>query len=161
MKTSRTLKMALAASVALNIFIVAGGVALWLNTRPAPEVPVTDRATRQETVMDLLNARPPEVAGPLKEDLRAVALTARPDFEEARASRREAIAMTASDRFDAAQVQALLEQSRTAETRGRARLETGAVELLAELSPEDRKALSRILARYRPHAKTTKDTAAR
>ena len=41
----------------------------------------------------------------------------------------------------------LLEQSRAAEMRGRQRLETGAVALLATLTPEERKALTPLLQR--------------
>jgi uncharacterized membrane protein len=41
----------------------------------------------------------------------------------------------------------LLEESRNAELRGRARLETNAVALLATLEPDDRQALTEILAR--------------
>lgn len=146
---SRTIKTALAVSVALNVFLVAGGAAVWLKTRDAARVEQSGRSSRTETVLELVNTRPPEVAEPLKVKLREVALPARPDFEQARAARREAIAITASDDFDPAKVNALLETSRAAEARGRAVLETGAVGVLAELQPDDRKALARILARHR------------
>lgn len=146
---SRTLKTALAVSAALNVFLLAGGAAIWVKTRTATEAEQTVRTSRSETVMELVDTRPQSVAVPLKEDLRALALTARPDFEAARGARREAITITASDDFDPAKVKALLEQSRAAELRGRARLETGAVDLLNGLEAEDRKALSRILSRHR------------
>ena len=147
--TSRTLKTALAVSVALNVFLVAGGAAVWVKTRDAARAEQSSRSSRTETVMELVNARSPAVADPLKEKLRAIALMARPDFEQARAARREAINITASDDFDAEKVDALLATSRAAEARGRAVLETGAVRVLAEQQPDDRKALARILARHR------------
>ena len=72
---------------------------------------------------------------------------ARPDFEAARAARREAIAVAGQPTLDAPRVQALLEQSRAAEMRGRQRLETGAVALLATLTPAERKAMTPLLQR--------------
>lgn len=146
---SRTIKIALAVSVALNVFLVAGGTTVWIKTRDAARAEQAGRSSRTETLMELINTRSPEVAGPLKIKMREIALTARPDFEEARAARREAIAITGSDDFHAAQVYALLETSRAAEMRGRAVLETGAVRVLAEQQPDDRKALARVLARHR------------
>jgi uncharacterized membrane protein len=55
--------------------------------------------------------------------------------------------MARSADFDPAEVSALLEQSRAAELRGRARLEADAVGVLATLEPDDRAALSEILTR--------------
>ena len=149
---SRSLKIALALSMAVNVFLVAGSAAVWIKTKNVSEAETSGRSSRSESMMELVNTRPPEVADPLKEKLRDVALTARPDFEEARAARREAIAITSSDAFDPAKVAELLERSRAAEMRGRARLETGAVDLLAQQQPDDRKALARMLARHRPHS---------
>lgn len=155
---SRTIKTALAVSVALNVFLVAGGATVWMKTKDAARAEQTGRSSRTETVMELINTRSAEVAGPFKEKLREIALMARPDFEQARAARREAIAITASDDFDEAKVDALLETSRAAELRGRAVLETGAVRVLAEQQPDDRKALARILARHRTSKAKTEAT---
>jgi uncharacterized membrane protein len=77
-------------------------------------------------------------------------MQARPDFDEARAARREAIALTEAESFDPVAVAALLERSRASEARGRSRLETGAVETLRQLSPADRMALAPILSRHKP-----------
>ena len=150
--TKRKLKVALAVSVALNVFLVAGGAAVWVAAKQGREAERLTRTTRSDSLLELVKTRPPEVAGPIEERLREVALNARPDFQEARKARREAIAMTASDDFDPTVVAGLLEQSRASEMRGRARLEAGAVEVLADQKAEDRKALARILSRYRPHA---------
>ena len=61
--------------------------------------------------------------------------------------RRQATALARSADFDPARAAALLEQSRAAELRGRARLEADAVAVLATLEPDDRAALSEILTR--------------
>jgi uncharacterized membrane protein len=79
--------------------------------------------------------------------MRRSALAAKPDFEAARNARREAIDVAGRPTLDEARVRALLEQSRAAEMRGRARLENDAVAILATLNPEDRKALTPILRR--------------
>lgn len=149
---SRRIKLALVASVALNVFLVAGGTAVWITAREAREAERMTRTTRTDTLMEMVNTRSPEVARAMEVRLRDVAMAARPDFQEARAARREAIALTASDDFDAVVVAGLLEQSRASEMRGRARLESGSLEILNDQKPEDRKALARILSRYRPHS---------
>lgn len=147
---NKGLKIALAASVALNIFAVVGVGTAWVLSRKAEEQAVAGRTPgRSEPVWAVVEALPPAVRDQVKGELRASALEARPDFEDARAARREAIAMTASDHFDAVTVAALLERSRASEMRGRARLEAGAVETLGRLSPADRKALAPILSRHK------------
>jgi DNA-binding NtrC family response regulator len=64
-----------------------------------------------------------------------------------RRKRREAIVLARSPDFDPARVSALLEESRVAELRGRARIEADAVAVLQTLEPDDRAALSEILTR--------------
>lgn len=151
---NKGLKIALAASVALNIFAVVGGGTAWVLSRKAQEQAAEGRRPgRSEPVWAVVEALPPAVRDQVKGELRASALEARPDFEDARAARREAIAMTASDGFDAVAVAALLERSRASEMRGRARLEAGAVETLGRLSAADRKALAPILSRHKSKAR--------
>lgn len=152
--SGRGLKIALAASVALNIFAVAGAGAAWMAAKRVKEVTAEARQPgRSEPVWAVVEARPPAVRDQIKREMRATALEARPDFEEARAARREAIALTRSDQFDAVAVAALLERSRASEMRGRARLESGAVETLSRLSPSDRAALAPILSRHKSRSK--------
>lgn len=144
----KAVKIALAASVALNLFAVAAGATL-LVTRSQVEdrVEAQHRPARTGSPMHLIEQLDPAVRGRVRDTLRASALAARPDFEEARLKRRQAVEMGRSETFDADRARALLEQSRTAELRGRARLETDAVALLATLEPDDRRALSEILTR--------------
>lgn len=144
--TARTLKIALAVSVALNVFAVAAAGTLYVN-RAQVERRVADehRPPRDGSPMRLID-RLSEPARPgVRAALRASALAARPDFEESRARRREAIALAVAPDYDADRVSALLDQSRAAEQRGRARLEAGAVELLGTVSAEDRVILADIL----------------
>ena len=144
----KALKIALAASVAINLFAVAAGATL-LVTRAQVEdrVEAQHRPARAGSPMRLIDQLDPAVRERVRDAMRASALAARPDFEEARLKRRQAVEMGRSATFDAARAAALLEESRNAEIRGRARLEADAVALLATLEPDDRRALSEILTR--------------
>lgn len=146
--TSRTLKIALAVSVALNLFAVAGGAA-YLVSRDRVERRIEDQRKpgREGPLAEVLQGLEPATRDRVRTALRQSALAARPDFEAARDARRQAIAAAGEPALDAARVEALLDQSRAAEMRGRARLETGAVEVLATLDADDRKALTPILQR--------------
>ena len=146
--TSKSLKIALAVSVALNRFAVAGGVTYVVN-RDRIERRIEDqrRPGREGPLAEVLADLDPAVRQRVRTSLRESALAARPDFEAARAARREAIDVAGQPTLDAARVESLLEQSRSAEMRGRTRLENGAVAVLATLTPEERKALAPILQR--------------
>lgn len=146
--TPKALKIALIGSVALNLFALAAGATL-LVTRAQVEdrVEAQHRPARAGSPMRLVEQLDPAVRERVRDTLRASALAARPDFEEARLKRRQAVEMGRSATFDTARAAALLEESRTAELRGRARLEADAVALLATLEPDDRRALSEILTR--------------
>lgn len=147
--STRVLKIALAASVALNLFAIAAGVTTVVaQAREEQRIEAQHRIPRERSPFHAVLARlDPEVRQHVKSALKASALAARPDFDEARAKRREAVALAASEGFDPDRVVALLNESRTAELRGRARLEADAVQLLATLEPADRAALSEILNR--------------
>ena len=145
---ARTLKIALAASVALNLFALAAGATLFVGRADVERrIEAQQRAPRDRSFMAVVEGLDPAVRDRVRDTLRASALAAHPDFEETRIKRREAIALARSADFDPAQVSALLEQSRVAELRGRARLEADAVAVLATLEPDDRAALSEILTR--------------
>ena len=147
--TSRTLKIVLAVSVALNRFAVAGGVAAVVTRAPMDQhVEAQQSPGRERAFRDIVAALDPQVRDRVRATLRASAMAVHPDFEDARAARREAIALTEAATFDPAAVDALLERSRAAEQRGRARLEHEAVALLATLGPQDRQALGVILKRH-------------
>jgi len=145
---ARTLKIALAASVALNLFALAAGATLLVGRADVERrLEAQHRAPRDRSFMTVVEGLDPAVRDRVRETLRTSARSARPDFEETRLKRRQATALVRSADFDPAEVSALLEQSRAAELRGRARLEADAVALLATLEPGDRAALSEILTR--------------
>ena len=156
--TGRTLKILLGVSLALNLFAVAGGVALYA-TRAKVERQVEAQAKpgRGQSVMSMVRGLPESERERVRQALRASAQAARPDFEAAREARREAVARAAAPDFDPVAVQTLLEQSRLAEMRGRARLESGAIAVLATLSPGDRAAMAPMLARRSARGQAQRD----
>jgi uncharacterized membrane protein len=146
---TRGLKIALVVLVLVNVFALAAlaTTLVQLNrveTRlEAEHRPNGERRSPRQMLRDL----DPETRERVGEALRASALAAKPDFEEARRLRREAVAAVSAPEFDAAAVTALLDGSRAAELRGRQRLERDALTLMETLEPQDRARLAPMLAR--------------
>ena len=146
--SARSLRIALAVSVALNLFAVVAGVSLWVGlSREQDRIEAQRQAPRIRSTMMLIDQLDADVRDQVRTTLRASAMAAKPDFDEARLKRREAVAMSRTGTFDAPRIRTLLAESRDAELRGRARLEADAVALLGTLEPDDRRALSEILTR--------------
>lgn len=145
----RALKIALGVSGAINVFALAiGGTVLVRQDQLEERIDAHRRQVRERPpIMAVVESLDPEIRDRVRGELRASALAGRPDFEAARSKRREAIALARAERFDPAEVRRLLEESRIAELRGRARLESDAVGLLETLEPDDRAALAEILTR--------------
>ena len=144
----KALKIALAASVALNMFAIAAGATVFVaQSREETRIEAQQRPPREHSPMTVVRRLDPQVRQRVRETLKASALAAKPDFEEARQKRRAAVDLAAQPDFDPARARTLLEDSRAAEIRGRARLEADAVQLLGTLEPADRQALSEILTR--------------
>lgn len=149
--SGRSLKIALAASVALNLFALGAGAAFFVSRAKIDErVAEQRRPGREGGFPQLVSQLSTEVRREVRASMRSVALSARPDFEAAREARRQAVEAAREPRMDVARVQALLDESRTAEMRGRARLEGGAIAMLEKLDLEDRQALAQLLARKGP-----------
>lgn len=142
----KNLKIALAVSVALNLFAVAAGTTLFIN-REHVERRLADqsRPNRAPPLATILQDLSPEVRERVQDNRRASALAADPDLQEARLKRRQAVELAAAPDFDRARVATLLEEALQAELRGRSRLRADAVELLASLEPADRKVAAPIL----------------
>lgn len=145
--TRRGWKIALAASVALNLFAVTGGVAAWVAHRQEEARRLTAPRPESPGFRQIMEGLDPSVRDRVRNALRETAEAARPDFQEAREARQKAIALAASPNGDIAEIIALTDRSRAAESRARARLEHETIPLFATLGPEDRKVLSEVLRR--------------
>ncbi len=142
------LGVALAASVAVNVFAAtAAYTALTGQDRIEQRMDGKDRDDHRASPRELVAALSPDVRIRVRQSLRDAGLAARPDFQQAREARRQAIAAAAAEPYDAARVERLLDQSRDAEIRGRRRLEADTLAILGTLGPADRVAFSQILNR--------------
>lgn len=146
--TSKTLKILLGLSIALNVFALAGGSALAiLQHRNEARLEDMKRPGRDSPMREIVRNLDPAVREQARAAMREAATAARPDFEAARTARRRAIEISQSETFDAEAVTALLATSRDAEQRGRAIIEDGAVQTLSSMEPDDRKVLAVVLNR--------------
>ncbi len=142
------LGVALAASVAVNLFAAtAAYTVLTGQDRIEQRMDGKDREDQRPSPRELVQTLDPEARGRVRQALQEAGLAARPDFQQARELRRQAVAAAAAESYDPVRVGALLDQSRAAELRGRQRLEADALTILGTLSPADRVAFSRILHR--------------
>ena len=142
--TDRGLKIALAVSVAVNLF-VAGAVVtgLAVGLRGLPDRSHGERPPVISLVQSLDEADRAEA----ERTLRSAALAARGDFETARRLRAEAIELSGAETFDRPAVEAALARSREAEAAGRSRLEGTMLDLLQRLDQDDRQRLAPAFAR--------------
>ncbi|WP_426037187.1 periplasmic heavy metal sensor [Brevundimonas sp. DC300-4] len=142
------LGVALAASVAVNLFAAtAAYTALTGQDRIERRMDGKAGDEYRASPRELVAALDPEVRGRVRQALRDAGLAARPDFQQARAARRQAIAAAAAEPYDPVLVERLLDQSRAAEIRGRRRLEADTLTILGTLEPAERAAFAQILRR--------------
>ncbi len=141
------LGIALAISVGINLFAATAAVTALSGQRDIERELQTRRdGERRPSARELLATLEPETRREVRRALREAGLRARPDFQAARQARAEAVEAARAEPFDRARVDALLATSRQAELRGRERLETDALAVLATLDPEDRQVVAAILA---------------
>lgn len=142
----RSLKIALAVSVTLNVFVlgaVAGGLIVGGRI-------LAERQAGRPPVAALAGALDPADQALLRERLRASADDVRGDFRAARQARREAIELAGAETFDRAAVEAALERSHASERAGRRKLEGTLLDVLETLEPSERERLAPALARRGP-----------
>lgn len=141
---------ALAVSVAVNLFAAtAAYTALTGQERIENHMHGKGGDDRRASPRELVAALGPDDRIRVRQALREAGLAARPDFQQAREARRQAIAAAAAEPYDAALVERLLDQSREAESRGRRRLEAETLAIMGTMDPADRAAFALILAHGR------------
>jgi uncharacterized membrane protein len=139
---------ALAVSVAVNLFAAtAAYTALSGQERIERRIEGGRGEDRRPSAQELVATLSPEARDRVRQALREAGMAARPDFQQAREARRQAIAAAAAEPYDGARVKTLLDQSRAAEIRGREKMEADALVILGTLAPADRAAFSQILNR--------------
>ena len=146
---SRGWKIAIAISLALNLFLLGTGVGvLVVGTRALVERADLRRGGGDgQRVFAAFQALPPDRRQALREMLRAQAMDAAPDLRAAAQARREANQLMAADHYDAAAVTAALTRARDAEGRARARLDDTLAARLATLTPQERVVFAQAMLR--------------
>jgi len=144
--TPKTLKWLFGVSVALNLFLIAGGigagVVLNKHIHGLKRPPAVTTAWGHGT-----NNMAPEARARIKAVIKKAALEGEPDMEKARALREEAGKVAASEPYDAARVIALSDQARSYENMARGKIETALIEDMAQLSAKEREALASFILR--------------
>jgi uncharacterized membrane protein len=141
--SDRVLKVALAASVLTNAFLGAVAIAgaIYFSQALNQGVQQGQHTPLAAVAQDL----DPDLRVRLKRAMRAVALTAAPDFNEAHEARRKAADLASAPVFDRAAAESELIHARAAEERGRARMETGLLDFMQAQSPAARATLAKAL----------------
>lgn len=136
----RTIKIALAASVLLNIFLVAaliGGVAS-IHRRSGHEIgPRSLRIAGAELPRDARRA--------FRRHLRAARRAAAPQIAASRAARQQAAALLEQRVLDRHALEETLAKARAADFAARAQMEAGAVDFIVDLAPADRMRLAQAM----------------
>jgi uncharacterized membrane protein len=140
---SQSLKIALAVSVLTNAILAAAVVAGVFGFSQA--LKEGDKQRQHTPLADVAQQLETPVRAKLKDSMRAVALTAAPDFQEARAARRHAAELAAAPSFDRVATESELIKARAAEERFRARMESGLLDFMQQQTPETRAALAKVL----------------
>lgn len=140
------LGVALAVSVAVNLFAATAAYTVLTGRGPVEQAREGQPAQRQRlTPRQILADLDPVTRRSVRQALREAAVRARPDFQQARQARRDAVLAATAEPWDPARVSALLEVSRLAEARGHQKVEADALTLLGTLEPADRAVVARML----------------
>ncbi|QLQ12318.1 MAG: periplasmic heavy metal sensor [Brevundimonas sp.] len=144
---NKTLAIALAVSVGLNLFGLGAAGAFWLSqSRTDADNHREMPSPRQRGANEIVSELPEAVRVDVRTRLRASALAARPDFEEARSQRRAAVAAAKPKPMTPIRfAPCCRHRDRPNCAPGSTGVRCGGAS--GELSPQDRRTLSRILVR--------------
>lgn len=155
--TPKTLKWLLGVSVALNLFLIAGGIGAGV---------VLEKHMKRPPATANWGGHPkeqmaPEAKARIKAVIKKAALIGEPDMEKARALRKDAGKVAAAEPYDAARVIALSDQARSYEDMARGKIETALIQDMAQLSAKEREAVASFILRpsYRFRKFLEKDNA--
>lgn len=142
--SARALKVGLGVSLALNLFLVgalAAGLIVGQRELKARGF------MRHPPLFVAARSLPEAEQQRLREQMRAAAQAAGPDFRAAREARRQAVALASADAYDPAAVRAALARSNALEVAGRSKIDARLTELMGTMTPQARKALAPSLGR--------------
>lgn len=149
---SRGLKILLALSILLNIFLICADVAAVLKWRR-----LMDEGTLRQPTQLAIAARTldPKVHEDLRTFMRGRDGAIRPDFNTARQDRMQAAAIASRPTFDRAAVSALLAKARAEEASGHAKADEAVLDFMATMPVDQRAKLAEGLKARPRHLKRT------
>ncbi|HEY3815066.1 MAG TPA: periplasmic heavy metal sensor [Caulobacteraceae bacterium] len=149
---SRGLKIVLALSVLLNVFLIGADVAAVLKWRR-----LMDEGTLRQPTQLAIAARTldPKVHADLRHFMGARSTAIKPDFNVARQDRLQAAAIASAPTFDRAAVSALLAKARAEEASGHMKADEAVLDFMATMPPDQRAKLAEGLKARAPHLKRT------
>lgn len=131
----RALKIGLALSLALNMFLLmAVGGAIAMRHHLMGE----GRGARPNSIMRLAKDMPPESRKAMRQVLRSAVFASMPDLKSAHEARLTAADSLAAPQPDRTLIDANLQRAREAEMRARAGMESAAVTYALTLNPQER-----------------------
>jgi len=144
--TTGKIKWALGASVALNLFLIAGGIGAGFVLKHHMH-DMRRPASGMQAWNDVEKRLTPQATAHIREVVKAAALGTEAEMAKARALRSEAEKMAAVEPYDSAKIVALAEQARSYESLSRAKIETALIQDLAALQPTERKLVAGYILR--------------
>jgi len=145
----RALKIGLALSLVLNIFLLAavGGAILMRH-----KLMENGRADRPNSIISLSKDMPPQSRKAMRRVLREAVSATMPDLKAAHDARIAAADSLAAAKPDRALIDSNLQKAREAEMRARAGMETAAVSYALTVNPDDRALIAESFRRPPPSA---------
>ena len=149
---SRGLKILLALSILLNVFLICADAAAFLKWRR-----LIDEGTLRQPTQLAISARTldPKVHDDLRAFMRSRSTAIKPDFDAARQDRAQAAALAARPTFDRAAVSALLAKARAEEASGHAKSDEAVLDFMVNMTPDQRAKLAEGLKARARHLKRT------
>jgi uncharacterized membrane protein len=142
------LKWFLGASLAVNLFLIAGVVAgVMVIHHHVQEWQQHHGQGPGQAWSDVEAKLKPEESAHIRQLVKSAALQTEPDMDKARSLRKQAETLAAQDPYDAAKVVDLAEQARSYENMSRARVETALIQDLAHLPADQRKVVAGFVLR--------------
>jgi uncharacterized membrane protein len=143
---STRMKIALAVSLILNVFLV--GIAVGVFVTGARIAPAQAQRKPAPNMWLAAEALPPAQRTAFRQMLRDRAAEVQPELKSVRLARREAVALISQPNYDPTAVEEALQRARAGEMHARGEIDQAFTEYLARLTPQQRAAES--MVRNRP-----------
>ncbi|WP_027819054.1 periplasmic heavy metal sensor [Paraburkholderia bannensis] len=140
---ARSLKVLIAGSVLLNVFLlggIAGGAWRWFASRDVTQAqaPIQGQPAQRAALRFATDYLSPDRQQQFVDALKAARREGRDDARAARDDRRQVLDLLAAPNFDRAALDAALARTRASDSALRAKVESGVADYAATLTPEER-----------------------